>query len=139
MARASATTYSDPRFGVVKRAFTVPQTKDDVATAGTLAEAFINLPHKSQIRYFGLMSAASDVVIATDDTFELRTNNGTKLATFVAAGDVTLGSGEATAQAPETATTIDQNRGMVVCVGTNVGVSGSIYFFVDYAEQYVAP
>lgn len=138
MTKKSDTSYSDDRFGLVKRAFTTPQTKDDVGTAGTLTEAFITLPHKAQIVEFGIMSAASDVVVATNDTFELRTNNGTKLATLVFSADTTLGSGEATSAPPETATTIDSNRGLVCAVGTNVGVSGSIYYFVDYKEQYVA-
>jgi hypothetical protein len=132
------TSYSDPRFGVIQRAFTVPQTKDDVATVGTLVEAFINLPTKASIRGFGMMSAASDVVLAANDVFELRTNNGTKLATLVFAGATTLGSGEATSAAPETATSIGKNRGMVVAVGSTAGTSGSVYFFVDYSEQYVA-
>lgn len=130
--------YSDSRYGVVKRVYTSPQTKDDVGTAGTLTESFINLPVKGNIQAFGIMSAASDVVVATSDTFELRTVNGTKLATLVFAGDVTLGSGDATSAAPETATSIAKNHGMIVAVGTNVGVSGSVYFFVDYAEQFVA-
>ena len=130
--------YSDPRYGVVQRIFTTPQTKDDVGTAGTLAEAYITLPVKGNITGFGIMSAASDVVAATDDTFELRTVNGTKLATLVFSADTTLGSGDATSAAPETATSIAKNHGMVVCVGTNVGVSGSVYFFVDYSEQFAA-
>ena len=130
--------YSDSAYGLVRRAFTVPLTKHDVGTAGTLSEAFIVLPKKSKIVKFGIMSAASDVVLATDDGFELRTVNGTKLATFVADADYTLGTGEATGQAPETATTIAANHAMVCCVATNAGVSGSVYYFVDYKEQFTA-
>ena len=128
--------YSNARYGVVQRAFTVAVSKDDVGTAGTLTEAFINLPVKASIHAFGIMSAASDVVVATSDTFELRTVNGTKLATLVFAADTTLGSGEATSAAPETATSVRKNHGMIAAVGTAVGVSGSVYFFVDYTEQY---
>ena len=131
-------TYSDARYGVVQRAFTVPLTKDDVATAGTLVEAFITLPVKASIHAFGIQSAASDVVVATSDYFELRTSAGAKLATLVFSADITLGSGEATSVAPETATTVAKNQPLVCCVGTNVGVSGSIYYFVDYREQYSA-
>ena len=136
-ARGSSS-YSDPRFGVVQRVFTTPQTKDDVGTAGTLTEAYINLPVKASIHAFGIMSAASDVVVATSDLFELRTGAGAKLATLIFSADTTLGSGDATSVAPETATSVAKNTGMVVCVGTAVGVSGSIYFFVDYTEQFGA-
>lgn len=128
--------YSESKYGLVRRAFTVPLTKDDVGAAGTLAEAFITLPRKSKIVAFGIMSAASDVVLATADGFELRTVNGTKLATWVADGDYTLATGMASAAPIETATTIAKNKGMVCCVGTNVGVSGSVYYFVDYQEQF---
>ncbi len=130
--------YSDPRYGVVQRIFTTPQTKDDVGTAGTLVEAYITLPVKGNIEAFGIMSAASDVVVATNDLFELRTGAGAKLATLLFSADTTLGSGDATSAAPETATAVAKNTGMIVCVGTAVGVSGSIYFFVDYSEQYTA-
>lgn len=130
--------YADSKFGLVRRAFTTPQTKDDVATAGTLLEAAIILPKKSDIVGFGVMSAGSDVVMATDDGFELRTVNGTKLATWVADGDYTLASLDATVAAPETATSIAANHPMVCCVATNVGVSGSVYYFVDYQERFVA-
>ena len=131
-----ATNYSDARLGLKQRMFSKPLTKDDVATAGTLVEAFITLPEKSRIVGFGVQSAASDVVLATSDGFELRTINGTKLATYVAAGDMTIGSGAATQQPPETATSINGNVPMVCCVASDTGVSGSVFYFVDYVERY---
>lgn len=118
--------------GQLRRAFPVPLTKDDVGTTGTLSESFITFPQRVRIVGMGIMSAASDVVLATNDGFELRTVNGTKLATFVADADYTLGTGEATKQAIETATEVATNHGLVFCVATAPGVSGSVYYFVDY-------
>jgi hypothetical protein len=129
--------YADSGYGVVHRAFTVPQTKDDAAGVGTLAEAYITLPEKAHIVKFGVMSAASDVVCSTSTTFELRTSGGTKLATFVP-GSAVIGTGDASGVAPETATTIAQNTAMMCCVGTNPGVSGSVYYFVDWVQQFEA-
>ena len=118
---------------MVQRAVT--QVRKDSSTVGTVAEGGISLPTKSIIRKFGIISAGSDVVCSTGSIFELRTSNGTKLATFKP-GSAVLGSWEATGAAPETATTIGANRGMVVCVGTNPGVSGSVYYFVDYTADF---
>jgi hypothetical protein len=129
--------YSDSRYGIVRRAFTTPVTKDDTAAAGTLAEAYIVLPKKSLIRKFGVMSAASDVICTTTTTFELRTIAGAKLATFVP-GSAVIGTGQATGAAPETATTIAQNGVMVGCIGTDPADSGSIYYFVDYIQDFEA-
>lgn len=128
-------TYDDAKYGVIQRMFVTPYAKDDVATAGTELEAFITLPEKSKIVAFGIMSAGSDVVMATSDGFELRTHNGTKLATWVADADYTLGSGSATCCAPETATTIAKNKSMVCCVATDTGVRGSVVYFVDYSPE----
>lgn len=116
----------------LSRQFTIPQTKDDVAAAGTLLESFLVFPKRAKIVGFGIMSAASDVVLATDDTFEIRTINGTKLGTFVADADYTLASGYATSQSLETATAVATNVPLVCCVGTNIGVSGSVYYFADW-------
>lgn len=133
------TNYSDARLGLRQRAFVVPLTKDDVATTGTLTEAFITLPVKARVVGFGFQSAASDIVFDSGDTIELRTLNGTKLATWVApaAGTTTIGSGAATQQAPETATEIAANKPMVVTVGSTPGASGSVLYFVDYEEAYL--
>lgn len=129
------TTYSNARYGVVQRQFALPLTKADVGTAGTTLESFITLPYKSKIVAFGIQSVTSDVVLAAADYFELRTHNGTKLATLVIAGTYTLATGCATCCAPETATTIAKNTSMVGCVGSTVGTSGSVYFFVDYSPE----
>lgn len=128
-------TYSDSRYGLIHRAFTVPLTKDDPGAAGTLAEAYIVLPKKAIIRKFGIMSAASDVICTTTTEFCLRTVGGTKLATFVP-GSAVIGTGEASGAAPETATTIAQNTPMMCHVGTDPADSGSIYYFVDWTEDY---
>lgn len=132
--------YSDPQFGVIHRSYfpTGPVPTDDVATAGTHTESFLALPVKANIVAFGVIAASVDVVMATDDGFELRTVNGTKLATWVADGDYTLGTGNATSAAPETATAIAKNAGMVACVGTNTGVSGSVVYFVDWSAEHEA-
>ena len=82
------------------------------------------------------MSASVDVVMATSDGFELRTVNGTKLATIVFGADTTIGTGDATSAAPETATAIAKNHGMIAAVATDVGVSGSVQYFVDWAPEY---
>jgi hypothetical protein len=129
--------YSDPRFGVVKRATTIGQGKDDVGSVGTQAEVGITLPHKSLIKKFGIISAASDIVCSTSTTFELRTAAGAKLATFVP-GSCTIGTLEASGVTPETATTVAANTPLRFCVGTNPGVSGSVFYFVDYMEQFTA-
>jgi len=134
------TSYSDPQYGVIHRSyfpFAAVDT-DDVATAGTHAESFLALPVKAQIVGFGVLAASVDVVMATSDGFELRTVNGTKLATWVADADYTLGTGDATSCAPETATAIAKNHGMVACVATDTGVSGSVVYFVDWAAEYEA-
>ena len=46
--------YSDPKYGVVHRSFFEKGNalSDDVATAGTFAEAFLALPVKAQIVAF---------------------------------------------------------------------------------------
>src|SRR5574341_1333787 len=125
--------YSDARYGVVRRNFFVGTTaKFDVNTVGTVAEYGLALPRKAQIIEFGFISAASDVIFATNDTLELRTQDGTKLATWVGDGDTTVGTLDATSGVPETATSIARNRAMRVCVGTNAGVSGSAIAFVDW-------
>ena len=69
MAEISKTSYDNARYGVVHRTFTVPLTKIDVATVGTLLEAFLTLPEKAKIIRFGIQSAASDCVFAASDTF----------------------------------------------------------------------
>lgn len=115
-----------------RRQFITPYTKADVGVVGTISEAFITFPQRVKITKFGIMSAASDVVLATTDGFELRTANGTKLATFVATNDYTLGTGKATCQSLETATALATNKPAIFCVASNAGVSGSVYFFVDY-------
>jgi hypothetical protein len=133
--------YSDPRFGVVKRATTIGQGKQDAATTGTQAEVAIQLPHKSLIKKFGIISAASDIVCSSSTTFELRTKAGVKLATFVPgrrAAKVTIATLVATGVAPETATTVAANQPLRVCVGTAVADSGSVFYFVDYLEQFTA-
>lgn len=136
------TSYSDARFGLVTRSFFAGgglHAHDDVGTAGTHLESFLCLPVKAKILAFGIMSASNqDVTLATSDAFELRTVNGTKLATFVADADYVLGTGDATCQAPETATSIATNHGMVACVGTTVGVDGSVVYFVDWVEDFEA-
>lgn len=137
VSRGQGSQYSDSRYGVVQRAYNFPLTKDDVAGVGTLAESFITLPVKARILKFGIQSAASDINSSTDTTFELRTINGTKLATFVLSSDhaIIAGSGEATGVTPETATTVGANVPMVCCVGTNPGTTGSVYYFVDWTED----
>lgn len=127
--------YSDSAYGLVRRVFTVPITKDDVKTAGTLAETYITVPKKSKLVRFGVMSAASDVVMATNDGFELRTNNGTEVATWAADADYTLATGHATGATPETATCLVKNKSYMCCVSTNTGLSGSIYYFVDVVDD----
>ena len=132
--------YSESKYGLVRRAFFhgAGAATDDVATAGTNTEMFLALPKKSDIVKFGVIAASVDVVMATGDGFELRTVNGTKLATWVADADYTLGTGDATGAAPETATAIAKNHGMVACVASDTGVSGSVVYFVDYKERYYA-
>jgi len=128
--------YDDARYGVVRRNFFVgTPAKFDVATAGTIAEYGLSLPRKAQIVEFGFISAGSDVVFATSDGLELRTNNGTKLATWVGDGDTTIGTMDATSGAPETATSIARNTAMRVCVATDTGVSGSVLAFVDWCDD----
>lgn len=130
--------YANSGYGLVRRAYTSPQTKHDAGVAGTLLEAFITLPRKGRLIKFGIQSAASDVILATDDGFELRTIAGVKVATFVADADMVLGSGDATGQAPETATSLAQNTSYVCCVASDVGVSGSVFYFVDFVEEFDA-
>jgi len=130
--------YSASAYGLVRRAYNAPLTKDDVGTAGTLVESFITLPRKSRLIKFGVQSAASDVVMATSDGFELRTIAGAKLATLIFAADTTLGSGDATGAEPDTATSLAANTSYVCCVATAVGVSGSVFYFVDYVEEFDA-
>lgn len=130
--------YSDARYGVVRRNFFMggpAGMKADVAVVGTVAEYGLALPRKAQIIEFGIMSAASDVVIATADTFELRTAAGAKLATFVGDGDLTIGTMKASSAPPETATSIARNAAMRFCVGSNAGVSGSVMAFVDWTDD----
>ena len=130
--------YSDPKYGVVHRSFFQcgAANTDDVGAAGTHGEAFLALPVKAQIVAFGVMAASVPVVLATSDGFELRTVNGTKLATLLADADYTLGTGDATSAAPETATAIAKNHGMIACLATATGVSGSVQYFVDWAPEY---
>jgi len=132
--------YSDARYGVIHRSYFVTTGllhNDDVATAGTHANNQLSFPVKAQIIDFGVQTGSDvDVVMATSDTFELRTIAGAKLATLVFAADTTLSAGHATSAAVETATTIAKNSGLNACVGTNVGVSGSVIYFVDWVQQF---
>lgn len=139
MARRFLGKNSDSAYGVVQRYYAIGSdvyaSKDDVATAGTNTTSWINVPYKAKLWKFGIQALASDVVLATDDGFELRNMNGTQLATFVAAADYTLGTGAASGQEPETATSLKANVAYVACVASDVGVSGSVIYFVDVQED----
>ena len=127
--------YAKSQYGSQKRIFQVPWTKVDIATAsGAIDEVFITVPTKSQLVKFGFLSAASDIICSTTTTFRLETYAGTLLATFVP-GDTTIGSGVATAAAPDTATNLKRARRYRVSVGEG-GSSGSVYFFVDVRDKY---
>lgn len=115
--------------GQTTRVFPVPNTKDDVGTAGTLVESFFILPKRSKLVKFGIMSAASDIICSTTTSFELRTVKGTKVYTFTT-GSLVLGTGDATG-AVGAATYLKRNKPYVGCVGTDVGDSGSFYYFID--------
>lgn len=121
------------KYGQRRRAFLNPDTKRDVAAGGTLSEAFITLPKKAWLVGGGLQSAASDVVLATGDGFQVRTADGTILGTCYVTGDYTLGSGRATTVDFETGTFVATNKPLIIRIpGTRAGQSGSVYFFVDY-------
>lgn len=123
--------YDDARYGVIHRSYFEGKTNViDPETQGTVADMALALPVKARIIGFGVQSQASDIVFGTSCIFELRTANGTKLATINCS--TTLGTNEATSAAPETATSIGANRGMVVCVGTATAASGSVRAFVDW-------
>jgi len=124
--------YTDPRYSVVQT-HKFP-TKDDVGASAVVTEEFFRLPFKAKLVRFGVISAASDIVCSSSTSFMLRTEGGTELATFVP-GKTSLGSGEATGCAPETATTIAKNQ--VVQPGVKVvGDSGSFFYFFDYQQTY---
>lgn len=127
--------YAKSQYGHTHRVLMAPLQKDDVATAGTLTEAFFVVPVKSKLIKFGIMSAASDVICSTTTSFELRTGKGTILAEFVT-GSLVLGTGDATGAAPTTATHLKANKGYMGCVGTDVGDSGSFFYFIDVQEQF---
>ena len=129
--------YAKDRFGSTKRVFAVNPSKIDFATVGTLAENYFIFPEKFKITKMGVMSAASDCVSSTNTLLELRTINGSKIATAKFSSHVTIGTGEATALAVDTATTITANRGYMFTMGTQAGLSGSIYPFIEGNEQYV--
>lgn len=142
MVNKSTKNYADSLYGMIQRQRL--NLARDVATVGTLvysttgesAVAF-NLPVKAQLVKFGIIAAADiDVICSTTTEFELRTQNGTKIATFIP-GSFVLGSWDATGVAPETATSLTANHGYLVAVGTDPGVSGSIDFFIDYREHFV--
>ena len=139
MARRKLGKLSDSAYGVVQRFYAVGSdvvpTKDDVATTGTHSNNWINVPFKAKLWKFGIQALASDVVLATDDGFELRTAAGAKVASFIADADYTLGTGAASGQEPETATSLAANTPYVPCVATNPGVSGSVIYFVDVQED----
>ena len=124
--------YTAPRYDVVQT-HKFP-TKDDPGASGVVVEEFFRLPFKAKLVRFGIIPAASDVICSTTTSFMLRTEGGTELATFVPGG-TTLGTGEATGCAPETATTIAKNQ--VVQPGVKVaGDSGSVFYFFDYQQTY---
>lgn len=139
MARRFLGKNSDSAYGIVQRFYAIGSdvvpTKDDVATTGTHTNQWINVPFKAKLWKFGIQAMASDVVLATDDGFELRNTNGTQLATFVADADYTLGTGAASGQEPETATSLKANVPYVPCVASDAGVSGSVIYFVDVQED----
>lgn len=130
--------YSRDRYGRTTRIFPKAGTKVDFATVGTLAEQYFNFPEKFRIEKIGVMSAASDCVSSTSTLLEIRTINGTKVASAKFTSHVTIGTGEATAIAVEdAATTITANRGYMFTMGTQAGLSGSIYPFIEGREQHV--
>ena len=119
--------------GPLRRAYFLGAiNKFDPATVGTVAEYFLSVPKRVRLVNFGVQSVASDVVFATNDTMELRTNKGTKLATIVGDGDVTLGTRKVRKDALETATEVATDKVLIVTVGTNAFLSGSVVAFVDY-------
>jgi len=122
------------KYGIRRRAFFTPNTKADVAVGGTISECYLTLPKKGRIIGLGFQSAASDVVLATGDTLEVRSTDGTIFASFVSGSDYTLATGRATMRENHpTGTWLATNKPLVFYVhGTNPGVSGSIYPFVDY-------
>jgi len=125
--------YSDSRYGLVQR-YICP-TKDDLGTAGTLADIVVAFPKKSLIRKFGVIANATDITCSTTTEVELRTINGTKLATFVP-GSCVIATGMATGCAPETATTVAANAGMIFCVGTDTADAGTVFYFIDYTQDF---
>ena len=118
------------KLGQLQRSFGVVTGKDDIAATG-VAPVKITFPGPAKIAKFGFMSTGSDVVIATTFNAVLQTMDATTLGTFLADGDYTLGTGDATTVALDTATTVRGGRGVRFNVAT-VGKSGSVYWFVDY-------
>ena len=126
---ASNTSYSDPKFGLVRR-YILP-TEDDAGATGQTDP--MSVPERSTIVKFGVIPS-SDIVCTTTTTFTLEIESGTDLATFIPASAV-LATGLATGTCPETATTIAKNeviRGNVAVVGD----SGKFYWYVDLQEHY---
>ena len=121
------------KYGILRRAYGYPATKQDIATAGTVTEVFVTLPKKGWVKRMGFQSAASDVVLATSDGFDLINRNGTVLGTFRSGSDYTLGTGAGTARDLETGTFVGTNAPLRFRIpATNVGIKGSVYFFIEY-------
>ena len=118
------------KFGQTRRAFPSNQSKVDMATVGTVTEQYFSFPRKVKVVGLGFQSGASDVVSSTNTALELRTVNGTKIATFVHSAHDTIGTGEATVGA--VSTTVATNRGLMITIGTAAYLSGSAYPFIDY-------
>ena len=129
---ASNGTYSDPKFGLVRR-YVFP-TEDDVGAAAQHGDGF-SVPERSTIVKFGVIPS-SDIVCTTTTAFALEIESGTDLATFVP-GSAVLATGNATGVAPDTATTIAANQVIKGNV-TVVGDSGKFFWYVDLQEHYDA-
>ncbi len=129
---ASNGSYSDPKFGLVRRY--VSGTEDDVGTADASGDS-MSVAERSSIVKFGVIPN-SDLVCTTTTAFVLETEAGTDLATFVP-GSAVLATGQATGVAPETATTIAKNEVIRLDVDV-VGDTGKFHWYVDLQEHYDA-
>jgi len=130
--------YTDPRYDA-RHTFRFPTTVDfgggtGITGPGSRTNIF-RMPYRAKLLKFGVISVgATNLNCSTTTSFILKTEGGTTLDTFTP-GYTTIGQGEATAQAPTTATNIPKNQVVMPHIGV-AAASGQVVFFMDYQELY---
>jgi len=132
---ASTTSYSDPKFGLVRRV--IFPNVDAIGTAAVHPDE-ISFPTKTKIIKFGIITQDNDVRASSLTQLDLVSAAGAAtLATFVFPSTITTIGTDVASGKTLTATTIAANAVVQGAVGV-IGSAGNFQYYIDVQEQYEA-